>query len=74
MFHFGKQHDEFITSLPAHRVRAAYAIHQAFCDGLKKLVAGRMSQGIVDVFEAIQIQEQDSRLFSRDAAQRESPG
>ena len=63
LFHFGKQHDEFIASLPAYRVRAAHAIHQAFCDGLKKFVADRMSQGIVDVFEAIQIQKQHRDFF-----------
>ena len=67
LFHFRKQHDEFIASLPAHRVRAAYAIHQALGDGLKKLVADRMSQGIVDVLEAVQIQKQhrDSFLVTR---------
>ena len=54
---------EFIAALPAHRVRAAYAIHQPFGDRLQKLVAGWMTQGIVDVFEAIQIQEQDRNFF-----------
>src|SRR5882724_13561459 len=63
LFHFRKQHDEFVASLPAYRVRAAYAIHQTFCDGLKKFVANGMPQGIVDVFEAIQIQEQDRDFF-----------
>ena len=37
--------------------------HQALCDGLKKLVADRMPQGIVDVFEAIQIQKQHRDFF-----------
>ena len=55
--HFLKQHDEFIPSLPAHRVRCAYLHLEAFCDGLKQFVADQMSQGIVDVLEAIQIQE-----------------
>ena len=63
VLHFRKQHDEFIASLPADRVRSARAIHQASCDGLEKSVADRMPQGIVDVLEAIQIQEHHRRLF-----------
>jgi hypothetical protein len=62
-FHFGKQHDEFIASLSAYRVRATNAIHEASCDGLKKFVADWMSQGVVYVFEAIQIQKKHRDFF-----------
>ena len=58
-FHFGKQHHEFIAALPAYGVRGAYTFHQPLGDGLQKLVAGGMAQGVVDVFEAIQVQKQD---------------
>ena len=64
LFHLRKQHDEFIAALPAHRVRGAHAIEQAFCDGLKELVASRVSEGIVDVFEAVQIQKEHGDLFA----------
>ena len=63
LFHFRKQHDEFVAALPADRVRAAHAIHQALGDGLQQLVADRMAQGIVDVLEAVQIQEQHRDCF-----------
>jgi hypothetical protein len=47
--HFGKQHDKFIAALPAHRIRAAYARDKPIGDRLKKLVADRMSERIVDL-------------------------
>ena len=56
--HFGKQHHELITALAAHRVGQAYALDEPIGDGLKKLVADRMPQRIVDMLEAIEIQEQ----------------
>ena len=71
MDYFLKQYDEFIASLAAYRIRGAYALLQAFCDGLKKFVAGRMSQGIVDVLEAVQIQEHDHNLAQVTVRQRD---
>ena len=53
-----QQQCELIASVPADRIRVAYTGQQASCHRLKKFVAGCMSQGIVDVFEAIQIHEQ----------------
>ena len=58
LLYFGQQHDKFIAALTADRIRATDAVHQAFSDRLKQLVADRMSQRIVDVFEAVQIQKQ----------------
>ena len=59
-----KQYHEFIPALTAHGVRAAHTGHQALCDRLQQLVANRMSQGVVDVLEAIQIQKQHSALLA----------
>ncbi len=56
--YFGQQHHEFIAALPAYGVRGAHTFHQALGDGLQKLVPGGMAQGVVDVFEAIQVQKQ----------------
>src|SRR5258707_467812 len=58
MADLGEQNNEFISALAADRVRTAHARQQSFCNGLQKLVAGGMSQRIIDVFEAIQIQEE----------------
>src|SRR6202158_4857445 len=52
-----KQDHEFISALPADRVRPAHTRQQSFGNGLKKLVADGMSERIVDVFETIQIQK-----------------
>ena len=73
-FHFGKQHHEFIAALAAYGVRAAHTFHQALGDGLQKLVAGGMAQGVVDVFEAVQIQKQDCDSLVSDAAPGRWPG
>ena len=74
LLHFRKQHDEFIASLAADGVRGAHAIHQAFGNGLQKFVAGRMPQGIVDVFEAVQIQKQHRDFLRRGAVPARWPG
>ena len=64
---FQKQNDEFVAALPADGIRAAYAFHQTRSDRLQELVAGRMPERIVDVLEAVQIQEQhrDALLMTR---------
>jgi len=46
-----QQYGELIAAVPADRIRVAYACQQAFCDRLKKLVASRVSQRVVDLFE-----------------------
>jgi hypothetical protein len=61
--HFREQRDEFVAALPAHRVRTAYAIHQALGNRLQKLVADLMTQGVVDVLEAVQIEKQHRDFF-----------
>jgi len=71
LFDFGEEHNEFVASLAAHGVRAAHTFQQPFGDGLKQFVAGRMSQGIVDMFEAVQIQEQHRGLPSVSSSKRD---
>src|SRR5712664_4397690 len=69
-----KQDHEFISALAADRVGTAHAGQQSFGNGLKKLVSGGMSQRIVDVFEAIQIQKDYGDMFSLPASQRNRLG
>ena len=64
MLHFGQQHDELVAALPADGVGARTHSHQAFGDGLQQLVADRMAERIVDVLEAIQIEEQHRDLLA----------
>src|SRR6266436_222888 len=56
-----KQDHKFISALAADGVGVANASQQSFRNGLKKLVADRMSQRIVDVFEMIQIQKKHGK-------------
>jgi hypothetical protein len=66
-----KQNDEFISTLPADRVGTANATHQALCNRLKKFVADRMAKGIVDIFEAVQIEKQHRDLAHATRGQRD---
>jgi hypothetical protein len=57
-----KQDDEFVAALAAYGVRGANTIPQTIRHALQELVTDRMSQGIVDVLEAIHIQEEQRNL------------
>src|ERR1700676_531278 len=54
----GKEDHKFIAALAADGVGTAHARQQSSRNGLQKGVAGGTSQGIVDVFETIQIQKE----------------
>ena len=56
--HFRKQHHELVTAWSADGVRAAHAGHQATCDRLQEAITDRMTQGVVDVLEAVHIHVQ----------------
>jgi hypothetical protein len=57
MGHFREQNHEFVASLPADRVRGAHAGEQPPGDGLQQAIADVVAQRIVDVLEAIHVQE-----------------
>ena len=59
---FLQEHNEFVASLAADGVRSAHAIEQAPGYRLQEFVAHQMSEGVIDVFEAVQIHEQDRGL------------
>ena len=51
--------DELVPTLPGHRVRAPDAHAQFAADGPKQVVAHDVPERVVDVFEPIDIQEED---------------
>ena len=55
--HLREQDHEFIASLPGDRVRGAHASVQPAGHGLQYAVGDKVAQGVVDVLEAIQVQE-----------------
>ena len=53
---FREQDHELIAALPADSVRAAHASEQALGHGLQQAVADSVTEGVVDVLEAIDVQ------------------
>src|SRR5581483_9868392 len=58
LLHLREEYHEFIPTVTADSIRAAYASYQASCNRLQKLIADRMTESVVDVLEAIHIHEQ----------------
>src|SRR5581483_5165111 len=56
--HFRQENHEFIPTLATDGVRASHASRQASRNRLQKLIADRMTQGVVDMLEVIHIHEQ----------------
>ncbi len=52
------QHDEFVAALPRNRIRPAHAARQPIRHILQEPVPRLMAQGVIDVLEAIKIDEQ----------------
>ena len=61
--HFREQDHEFIAALPADGVRAAHASEQPLRHGLQQAVADGVAQRVVDVLEAIHVQEQHRQFL-----------
>src|SRR5215203_2348102 len=55
-------HDEFIATLPCYCVGFPHALFQAVRHHLQQDVACSMAQGVIDLFEAIEVDEQDRNL------------
>ncbi len=56
----GKDDDEFLTSITSYAIRIAHDIENDFCGRNQHSVANRMAVRIVDLFETVQIGEQDA--------------
>ena len=74
VFDFRKQDHEFIAALTADGVRTANAAISRLRHGLQQLVADRMPQRVVDVFEAIEIEEQHGQPVAVAPGQRDRLG
>ena len=55
----GEDHDELVAGQPADDVGGAQLAAQALGDDAQQGIAGRMAEGVVDLLEAVQVEEQD---------------
>jgi len=57
-----EQHHEFIAPETADGIRTAHAAQQPAPDGLQQSITDRVPQRVIDMFEAVKIQEQHRQL------------
>ena len=62
--HFINDHNEFIAADPPDRIRIAHTGAQTPGHLLQQLIAHRVSEAVVEVFEAIQIKKEHGHLVS----------
>lgn len=60
----GDEDAEFVATETGNCIFFAHTGAQALCRPAQHLVAGSMSELVIDRFEAIQIDEQDAKLFA----------
>ena len=53
----GLDHRELVTTQARHRIGLAHDVDEVRGDRLEQRVAGRMPQGVVDLLEAVEVQE-----------------
>ena len=54
----GQQDDELVAAQAGHGVDVAQLLAQTLGDALQQLVADRVAEAVVDVLEAVQVEEQ----------------
>jgi hypothetical protein len=64
VFHAVQDDDELVAAKAAHRVAGAHGIRKALRHRAQQPVADVMAERIVDVFEAVQVDEQHRYFFS----------
>ncbi|MNG22558.1 hypothetical protein D3C84_1070550 [compost metagenome] len=67
----GEDHHEFVRTVAKHRIGLTHRGQQIAPDLLEHLVTGRMAQGVVDAFEAIEPQKHHRQLFVIAPGQRQ---
>jgi hypothetical protein len=73
MRHLGGARSRIITAEAADGVRAAHAIAQSLRGGSQQAVGDVVAQGVVDVLEAIDVQEQHCHLLPVTVSQGHCP-
>ena len=69
----GNDHDELVAAEPADLAAIAGDVGQAVADFDQQLVAGRMTERVVDVLEAVEVEQRDrGRLLAAVAGQQAS--
>jgi hypothetical protein len=71
MSDLGQQDEEFVAAMPAHHVRAAHCGRKTLRRDLENLVSDRMPQGVVDLLELIQVDEEQRELRARASGDRD---
>ena len=64
VFHAVQHDDELVAAKAAHRVAGAHGIRKAPRDRAQQPVADVVAERIVDVLEAVQVDEQHRHFFS----------
>ena len=64
------QHGELVAAEPGHRVAVAHRRAQPVGDLDQQLVAGRVAEAVVDLLEAVQVEEQHGHVVVVAAARR----
>ena len=70
----GQPRDAAIFLQPRHGVGGAQAVPQPCGEGFEQQVPSQVSQTVVDILEAVHIQQQDRKLARRGAACRSRSG
>jgi len=58
-----QQHDKFVTAKAGNRIDVAQLLRQAGRDALEQLVTHWMAEAVIDVLEAIKVQEQHGAVL-----------
>jgi hypothetical protein len=58
----GQQDDEFVAAQAGHGVDVAHLLLQALGDAFEQQVADRVAEAVVDVLEAVEVEEQHRAL------------
>src|SRR5690625_4506171 len=62
--HLRQQYSEFVAAQSGHQVAGADAVCEAVGDGLQEGVAGVVSESVVDLFEPVEVEQEQPDLVA----------